>query len=70
MGYSPVELGAVGPPPLDDSVAELFQKSLLQRAGLERPQVREVKSKHIGPIIRQTSGESKPSTNRPTDDPI
>ena len=32
--YSPVELGAVGPPPTDDSVEDVFSKSLLERAGL------------------------------------
>ncbi len=34
--YSPVDLGAVGPPPPDVSRADLFSKSLLERAGLER----------------------------------
>jgi len=33
--YSPVDLGAVGPPPPDVSRADLFSKSLLERAGLE-----------------------------------
>ena len=33
--YSPVELGAVGPPPPDISEGDLFGKSLLDRAGLE-----------------------------------
>lgn len=34
--YSPVELGAVGPPPEDVPKYEVFSKSLLERAGLER----------------------------------
>jgi predicted component of type VI protein secretion system len=34
--YSPVELGAVGPPPPDASESDLFDKSLLERAGLEK----------------------------------
>lgn len=32
--YSPVELGAVGPPPGEEGIAEIFGKSLLERAGL------------------------------------
>jgi adenylate cyclase len=44
LRYSPAELGAVGPPPPDDSLAEVFAKPLLERAGLERPEVREVKN--------------------------
>jgi predicted component of type VI protein secretion system len=34
--YSPVDLGAVGPPPPDVAEQEIFGKSLLERAGLER----------------------------------
>lgn len=34
--YSPIELGAVGPPPPDVLETDLFDKSLLERAGLER----------------------------------
>jgi adenylate cyclase len=33
--YSPVDLGAVGPPPPDVPEAVLFSQSLLERAGLE-----------------------------------
>ncbi len=36
MHYSPVELGAVGPPPPDTPGSDVFSKSLLERAGLER----------------------------------
>jgi pSer/pThr/pTyr-binding forkhead associated (FHA) protein len=32
--YSPVELGAVGPPPDDDVTEDIMQRSLLERAGL------------------------------------
>lgn len=35
--YSPVECGAVGPPPGEAAMAEIFGKSLLERAGLVRP---------------------------------
>lgn len=34
--YSPVECGAVGPPPGDAAIEEIFRKSLLERAGLVR----------------------------------
>jgi hypothetical protein len=37
MHYSPMELGAFGPPPPDVMEGEIFGKSLLERAGLERP---------------------------------
>ncbi|MGA2617945.1 MAG: FHA domain-containing protein [Thermoguttaceae bacterium] len=33
--YSPVDLGAVGPPPDDVNEASIFSKSLLERAGLQ-----------------------------------
>jgi len=34
--YSPIELGAVGPPPPEVMETDLFDKSLLERAGLEK----------------------------------
>ena len=34
--YSPVELGAVGPPPMESVADEILTKSLLERAGLDR----------------------------------
>lgn len=34
--YSPVELGAVGPPPDDNRSQEIMRESLLSRAGLEK----------------------------------
>jgi adenylate cyclase len=36
--YSPIDLGAVGPPPAESLETEVFGKSLLERAGLERTQ--------------------------------
>ncbi len=37
MKYSPVDIGAVGPPPPDeDEVSQILNASLLQRAGLQR----------------------------------
>ncbi len=35
MRYSPVDLGAVGPPPPDELPSDIMEKSLLERAGLE-----------------------------------
>jgi adenylate cyclase len=34
--YSPIDLGAVGPPPAEVLEADIFSKSLLARAGLEQ----------------------------------
>jgi len=34
--YSPIDLGAVGPPPPDAVDTDIFKKSLLERAGLEQ----------------------------------
>ncbi len=33
--YSPYDLGAVGPPPVDDEETDAMKQSLLERAGLE-----------------------------------
>ena len=34
--YSPTDLGAIGPPPIDEGAAKIFGKSLLERAGLSK----------------------------------
>jgi adenylate cyclase len=36
VNYSPIELGAVGPPPSANLPTDVMQKSPLERAGLER----------------------------------
>ena len=36
LHYSPVDLGAVGPPPDDETTDAIFGKSLLERAGLSK----------------------------------
>jgi adenylate cyclase len=36
LRYSPVDLGAVGPPPSDETTEDIMSKPLLERAGLER----------------------------------
>ena len=39
--YTPIDLGAVGPPPVDDDVpANLMKMSLLERAGLKNIELR------------------------------
>lgn len=35
--YSPADLGAVGPPPYEES-SDMFHRSLLERAGIEKPE--------------------------------
>jgi adenylate cyclase len=34
--YSPIDLGAIGPPPSDDQPSAIMNKPLLERAGLDR----------------------------------
>ncbi len=43
LKYSPVDLGAVGPPPPDVPEADIFGSSLLERAGLERKSLAKMK---------------------------
>ncbi|MEE8450955.1 MAG: FHA domain-containing protein [Thermoguttaceae bacterium] len=42
--YSPIDLGAVGPPPPDAVDTDIFKKSLLERAGLEQTRGVKVRS--------------------------
>jgi predicted component of type VI protein secretion system len=44
VNYSPVDLGAVGPPPPDVADVDFFGKSLLERAGLETRKIRPQKT--------------------------
>jgi predicted component of type VI protein secretion system len=69
--YSPTDLGAVGPPPNEGAAQQIFGKSLLERAGLERgeekqasPAVRprDVKSRYD--ILNNESGQIK-NPNKP-----
>ena len=39
--YSPIDLGAAGPPPSDDLPDEIFGSSLMERAGLNRRKYRD-----------------------------
>ena len=43
--YSPAELGAVGPPPPENQSSDIFSRSLLDRAGLERIESDDVPSR-------------------------
>ncbi|MDZ4819134.1 MAG: FHA domain-containing protein [Planctomycetota bacterium] len=38
--YSPNDLGAVGPPPVENETHDILSKSLLERAGLQKDQIR------------------------------
>lgn len=44
VNYSPIDLGAVGPPPPDTVDANFFGKSLLERAGLEQRKIKPEKT--------------------------
>jgi adenylate cyclase len=66
--YSPMDLGAVGPPPTDDDVpANLMKMSLLQRAGLEVKKTPPLKPIEGGryDVLNDEAGQIRDS-NRPT----
>jgi len=71
--YSPVELGAVGPPPPDHVEAEVFQKSLLERAGLTK-EPRTAKTNRPKPIheggIRYDITNDEPGQLRKRNQPL
>ncbi|HTM56685.1 MAG TPA: FHA domain-containing protein [Pirellulales bacterium] len=52
--YSPVDLGAVGPPPVDDAAENVMKQSLLERAGLEFKS-----SRGSAPASRDRDGSSR-----------
>jgi adenylate cyclase len=66
--YSPVDLGAVGPPPVDEPVAEILGTSLLERAGLQGRRLETRPTPHDkGPrydVLNDKPGQIK-SPNRP-----
>jgi predicted component of type VI protein secretion system len=43
VSYSPVDLGAIGPPPTEQARTDIFSKSLLERAGLENHRLAKAK---------------------------
>ncbi len=58
--YSPVDLGAVGPPPPDPSDADIFGKSLMERAGLQKRDVKRVKEGPHGERQRYDVDSDRP----------
>jgi len=72
VNYSPAELGAVGPPPPDMPDEALFRKSLLERAGLEKPEASRAKIKR-GPHDedpRYDVLDDRPDQIRKSHDPL
>ena len=61
--YDPAELGAVGPPPIENTTSDVFKKSLLERSGLERPKTKE-KSSRYDPTDN-SAGKLKGDRNKP-----
>jgi adenylate cyclase len=74
--YSPVDLGAIGPPPPEMPDAVLFSQSLLERAGLEGRRSAKAKAapdrreREVGryDITRDEPGKIK--QNRISDEPV
>lgn len=61
LKYSPVDLGAVGPPPPDAIEPEVFSQSLLERAGLDRGRskpIREVRDRDAQVTYDPTKDEA------------
>ena len=69
--YSPVDLGAVGPPPPEIPETDIFDKSLLERAGLDKGRAGKMKTRRDWD--KQSSFEvtdDSPGQLRHPDDPI
>jgi adenylate cyclase len=69
--YSPYDLGAVGPPPVDEETTDMLKQSLLERAGLElrgkRDEPSTAKARSVGgryDILDDSEGQIK-DPNRP-----
>jgi adenylate cyclase len=64
--YSPIELGAIGPPPAEDTdlPSEIFNKPLLERAGLAKHALPDDDKKRYDPLNNE-AGQIK-DRNRPT----
>jgi adenylate cyclase len=56
--YSPADLGAVGPPPYEES-SDMFHRSLLERAGIEKSKLEKSTEKP-----KQPPGAPKPQSGR------
>jgi adenylate cyclase len=67
MKYSPIDLGAVGPPPPDVPEADIFGSSLLERAGLEHKsfaKTRLPEEPGLGPRFDPSKDDPGPKTGR------
>lgn len=68
--YSPYDLGAVGPPPVDEETTDMLNQSLLERAGLElrgkreQPAPKERSSSGRYDVLDDGAGQIK-DPNRP-----
>jgi pSer/pThr/pTyr-binding forkhead associated (FHA) protein len=68
VSYSPTELGAIGPPPDDTTSApqKIFGQSLLERAGLAKPDIKFVdEGKRRFDVFNNEAGQIK-DPNKPT----
>ena len=72
--YSPVDLGAVGPPPPDQAETDIFARSLLDRAGLKKeirpPKQARPKARHDGHIRFEITDDDGPDNLRSPDRPL
>ncbi len=68
--YSPVELGAVGPPPTDAPDTDVFGKSLLERAGLEQKQFGQLTALQPGESVRYDITNDDPGKLRFRNNPL
>lgn len=69
--YSPIELGAVGPPPPEAIDQEILGKSLLERAGLDRKPVAKGKGKPApDESVRYDLDDDKPGQLRFKNHPL
>lgn len=72
LKYSPIDLGAVGPPPPDVIEGDIFSKSLLERAGLESQKVQKakVRPEPLEPRRYDVMDDSPGQLKRGRNDPI
>ena len=59
--YSPMDLGAVGPPPVDDLPEDIMGESLLARAGLERTEEKKKRYEVLDDRAGQIRDRNKPT---------
>lgn len=64
LHYSPVDLGATGPPPADDLPSELMTESLLSRAGLQSTKSKPARAAGARGSKRSKRSENKAAGNK------